>query len=188
MENVRVISGTARGKRLKAPPRERPLTDQAKEALYNILSRKTAGSAFLDLFAGSGAVGIEALSRGAEKAVFVELNRKNAGFIKQNLEATQLSDLAEVLVLDVIKGLKVLSGRGDKFDIIFLGAPYDSPKLLEAMELIGQGELLNESGVVIAEHRKQHQVADEYGKLRSFRENRYGETVFSFYENSDIPG
>ncbi len=140
----------------------------------------------LDLFAGSGAVGIEALSRGAEKAVFVELNRKNAGVIEQNLKATKLIDLAEVLVLDVIKGLKVLSGRGDRFDIIYLGAPYDSPKLLEAMELIGQLELLNKNGVVIAEHRKQHQIAEVYDRLRSFRENRYGETVFTFYENSDI--
>ena len=185
MENVRVISGTARGKRLKAPPRERPLTDQAKEALFNILSRKTAGSVVLDLFAGSGAVGIESLSRGGARAVFVELNRKNAGVIKQNLEATCLIDLAEVLVLDVIKGLKVLSGRGDRFDIIFLGAPYDSPKLLEAMELIGQAELLSENGVVIAEHRKQHQVAEQYDKLRSFRENRYGDTVFTFYKEQD---
>jgi len=140
----------------------------------------------LDLFAGSGAVGIESLSRGAERAVFVELNRKNAVFIKQNLEETKLIERADVLILDVIKGLKVLSGRGDKFDIIFLGAPYDSPKLLEAMELIGQGELLNQNGVVIAEHRKQHQVAEVYGDLKSFRENRYGETVFTFYENSDL--
>lgn len=138
-------------------------------------------SYFLDLFAGTGAVGIEALSRGAKIAFFVELNRKVVALIRENLETAAFSDRAEVYAVDVIRALNLLDSKGAKFDIVFIGAPYDSPVLEKALNKISETGILKEDGVVIAEHRKQHQIADGYGGLKLFRENRYGETVLSFF-------
>jgi 16S rRNA (guanine966-N2)-methyltransferase len=178
---VRVISGKAKGKKLKAPSQSRPLTDQAREALFNILSNRVADCYFLDLFAGSGAVGIEALSRGAKTAIFVDLNRKAAGVIRENLKNTGFSDRAEVYAVDVVRALNLLDRKHASFDVIFLGAPYDSPMLEKALEKLGAADLLKASGVVVAEHRKQHKIKEEYGRLKAFRETRYGETVLGFY-------
>ena len=182
---MRVISGKAKGKRLKAPSQARPLTDRAKEALFNILRGKVVTCSFLDLFAGSGAVGIEALSRGADKVVFVESNRKAVGIIRENLDNTGFSEQADVYAVDAIRALKLLGGKKAKFDIIFLGAPYDSPILEKTLEKLGELELLKHTGVVIAEHRKQHKLQEEYGRLKIFRENKYGETVLGFYKIQD---
>ena len=185
---MRVISGKAKGKKLKAPKHSRPLTDQAKEALFNILRGKIADCYFLDLFAGSGAVGIEALSREAKIAIFVELNRKAVEIIRENLKNTGVSDHAEVYAVDVIRALNLLDRKQAKFDIIFLGAPYDSPGLEKALVKLAETDLLRESGLVIAEHRKQSKLQEAYGNLKSCRETRYGETVLTFYENRDLSG
>lgn len=159
----------------------RPLTDQAREALFNILGAKALDSYFLDLFAGTGAVGIEALSRGARIAIFVEIKRPFVSVIRQNLELTGCSDRAEVYAVDVIRALNLLDSKGAQFDVIFMGAPYDSPILEKALWKLSETGILKSNGVLIAEHRKQHALLKGYGKLESFREARYGETVLSFY-------
>jgi len=146
-----------------------------------------AGCLFLDLFAGSGAVGIEALSRDGEKAVFVEQNRQAQKVIEDNLRLTGLFDQAVVFPLPVDRALKILARQGEQFDLIFLGAPYDSPDLEGALAILGQGQYLKPKGLVIAEHRRQHQLADSFGCLQAKRENRYGETTLTFYEESNIP-
>jgi len=169
---------------LKTPRQDRgvrPLTDQARGALFNILAAKVPDAVFLDLFAGTGAVGIEALSRGAKIAIFVELKRPVVSLIRQNLELTGFSDRAEVYAVDVIRGLNLLHSKGAKFDIIFMGAPYDSPVLENALNKLAETDLLNPDGILIAEHRKQHILGERYGKLGRLREVRYGETVLSFY-------
>ena len=170
---------------MKAPKKGwnvRPLTDQARGALFNILREKVIDAYFLDLFAGTGAVGIEALSRGAKLAFFVELNRQVVELIRQNLELTGFKDQAEVYAVEVIRALNLFSGKQARFDIIFMGAPYDSPVLEKALKKLSEMEILSDSGLLIAEHRKQHQLAGEYGKLARFRAERYGETVFDFYK------
>ncbi len=159
----------------------RPLTDQARGALFNILAGKVPDSNFLDLFAGTGAVGIEALSRGAKIAILVELSRPAVSLIRENLEVTGFSDRAEVYAVDVIRALNLLNGKGAKFDIIFMGAPYDSPVLEKAIGKLAETELLGPAGVLVAEHRKQHKLKEDYGKLKLFRDAKYGETVLSFY-------
>jgi len=169
---------------LKTPKQSRgvrPLTDQARGALFNILSEKTAGSRFLDVFAGTGAVGIEALSRGAEAATFIELNRSAVLLIRENLELTGFSDRAEVYTVEAARGLNILISKAAKFDIIFLGAPYESPALEKCLSKLGETDMLAEDGVLIAEHRKQHAIAEKFGKLERSREARYGETVLAFY-------
>ncbi len=159
----------------------RPLTDQARGALFNILAAKIEGAGFLDLFAGTGAVGIEALSRGAGVCFFVELNRQAAALINENLALTGLAERAEVYNLDALRAVKLLDGKGAKFDLVYLGAPYDNPVLTECLELIAGSQLLNPDAVLIAEYRRQQSVAERFGGLARFREARYGETVLGFY-------
>jgi len=184
---VRVISGSARGRVLKVPKGNiRPLSGQAKEALFNILALRIVDSNFLDLFAGSGAVGIEALSREARLAIFVEIDRKSVQCIRENLELLKFDDRAEVYAIAADRALKILSKKQAKFDIIFLGAPYGSPELNKCLTLIGSAEILNENSVVIAEHRTKTRLENQYGKLIQFREERYGDTTFTFYEDSSI--
>lgn len=159
----------------------RPLTDQARAALFNILGERTPDSYFLDLFAGTGAVGIEALSRGAKIAFFVELSRPVVELIRQNLDITGFREQAEVYAVDAMRALNLFAGKEARFDIIFMGAPYDSPVLEKALTKLAGTGILKPDGVLIAEHRKQHTISKEYGKLKLFREARYGETVFNFY-------
>lgn len=169
---------------MKTPKRNwriRPLTDRVRAALFNILGEKAVGSNFLDVFAGTGAVGIEALSRGAKTARFVELSRPAVSLIRENLRITGFTACAEVYALDAVRALNLFSGRGAKFEVIFLGAPYDSPVLEKVMDKIADTEVLEDDGVMIAEHRKQHALAENVGKLERFREARYGETVLAFY-------
>ncbi|MDI6731029.1 MAG: 16S rRNA (guanine(966)-N(2))-methyltransferase RsmD [Candidatus Margulisbacteria bacterium] len=186
---MRVISGSAKGRKLKVPlGNVRPLTGQAKEALFNILQNRIVDCRFLDLFAGSGAVGIEALSRGAAQVTFIELDRKSVQVIRENLEACGFSSQAKVYSADVLQALKILKRRQAKFAIIFLGAPYDSPVLDKALQFISECGILDKNGVFIAEHRKQHILPDRYGKYLCVRSERYGETVFNFYEESNLSG
>jgi len=182
---MRVISGTAKGRTIKVPKTKlRPLSDQAKEALFNILMQKVPGSSFLDLFAGSGSVGIEALSRGAKTAFFVEHDRKSVAVIKENLQLLGFLDASEVFSLDVVKALKIFQKSNGKFDIIFIGAPYGSDALEKAMAFIGENSLLKENGVVVAEHRFKHFLEDSFGSIKKIREERYGDTLFSFYKGA----
>lgn len=185
---MRVITGTAKGKRLKAPRGKiRPLSDQAKEALFNILQNKISDAYFLDLFAGTGSVGIEALSRGATLSIFVEIDKRTVNVIRENLENCGLADRAEVYALDVIRALRILKRKAAKFDIIFLGAPYDSPNLEKALVKLSETEILKSDGILIAEHRKQHKMQEQYGKLKVLRDVRYGETMLSFYGINPSP-
>jgi len=180
---MRVIAGSAKGKRLKSPKGKiRPLSDQAKESLYNIIQHFVSGSSFLDLFAGTGSVGIEALSRGAKLSIFVELDKKTVPVIRENLKNCGFTDRSEVYALDVLRALRILKRKEAKFDIIFIGAPYGSPNLEKALEELGAGDLLKKEGVVIAEHRFKHTLASEFGVLKQVREARYGDTVLKFYK------
>lgn len=150
------------------------------------MRNRVEGCHFLDCFAGSGAVGIEALSRGAEKAVFIELDRIAVRIINENLAHTGLVPRAEVYVSEAVRGIMKLTAKKEQFDLIFLGAPYDSPELEKALLELGSDDLLKKEGTVIAEHRRQHLLAENYGSLVFQRETRYGETVLAFYEKSDL--
>jgi 16S rRNA (guanine(966)-N(2))-methyltransferase RsmD len=179
---MRIISGIAKGRKLKAPKTGlRPLSDRAKESLFNILAPKIPGCRFLDLFAGTGAVGIEALSRGAKLAFFVERSRSTVRFIYENLEAAGLSDGAEVFALEVSRALKLLDSKPAKFDIIYVGAPYGSADLEAALEFLGNSSLLTTAAMVVAEHRSKDPLPGKFAALQKYRESKQGDTTFSFY-------
>ena len=149
---MRVIAGSARHLPLKTVKglSTRPTTDRIKETLFNMLQPYVPGALFLDLFAGSGAIGIEALSRGAAGAVFVERDRRAAQCIRENLAFTHLDGRAELISADVFEALRMLSGRGS-FDVIFMDPPYD--KLLErrVLELLAECDLADEHTLIVAE-------------------------------------
>ena len=147
---LRVISGTARSVPLKTLPGDatRPTTDRVKETLFNLLQDDIYGCTFLDLYAGSGQIGIEALSRGAKEAVFVEKNKKAVSVINDNLAKTKLMENAKVLQKDVPSALTLLTG---KYDIIFMDPPYGDEREEEVLKSIYENRLLAEYGFVIIE-------------------------------------
>ena len=150
---MRVIAGSARRLQLKTLEglETRPTTDRIKETLFNMIHDRLAGSQFLDCFAGSGGIGIEALSRGAGRAVFIEKNPRAAECIRQNLRTTHLEENALVVTCDAVTGLKRLEGKGYCFDTIFMDPPYNHELEKQVLAILSVSGLLHEETVVIAE-------------------------------------
>jgi 16S rRNA (guanine966-N2)-methyltransferase len=178
---VRVIAGSARGTLLKNRKGRdtRPTSDKVKGALFNILG-PVAGTYFLDLFAGSGAIGIEALSRGARGAVFVEKDGPALRDLQGNLLRTGLADQARILASDVSRALGLLGREGPAFDYIFLDPPYRSNLVDPVLREIGEQGILQAGGMVIVEHEAGGPLAEGAFYLR--RQRVYGDTALSFFE------
>ena len=171
---MRVIAGSARSVNLITPsgPHTRPTTDRIKETLFNIIQGDVPDCCFLDLFAGSGGVGIEALSRGAESAVFVDSDSQAIRCIKANLAHTHLGRNAEVLAMDAGRALARLASNGRQFDIIFVDPPYES-NYESILQAIGRSGVLAEEGIIIAETDADREI-DLYGTpFEIFREKNY---------------
>ena len=183
----RVIAGTAKGVRLAAPgPGTRPLADRVKQALFAVLEPELDGAAVLDLFAGSGAGGIEALSRGAARAVFVERDGGAARVIIDNLRRTDLGARATVIRREAAAWLADPSGAAaaGPFDVVLVDPPYaDTDALVHALDLLGVH--VAAGGVVIAKHFWRDAPPREAGLLASVRERRFGETALTFYRRRD---
>lgn len=150
---MRVIAGKARRHNLVSPSGldVRPTTDRTKETLFNMVNMSIYDSNFLDLFSGSGAIGIEALSRGAKKAVFVENSSDALKCIEENLESTKLRELAWIYKMDIIKAINKLNNNKETFDIIFMDPPYNKGWESQIISLIEQNGLLNEDGMIVCE-------------------------------------
>ena len=177
---MRIITGRARGARLKTPKGllTRPTSDRVKESLFSILGGRVVGRRVLDLFAGTGALGIEALSRGASECVFVDHSRQSIGLIKRNLAHCGAGEQARVLAGDY---RKILAGLSGSFDIILMDPPYDKGLLDEAMRLVREHDLLAEDGVIICEHRKEEDLPEEIHGFVKQKERRYGIVKLSIY-------
>lgn len=149
---MRIIAGTARSLPLKSIEGRdtRPTTDRIKETLFNILQSDIAGSSFLDLFAGSGQIGLEALSRGASHAVFVENNKKACACIEENIRFTRFTPSSRLLAMEVLSALRTLEGT-DTFDCIFMDPPYRSGLEQEVLTYLSSSGLLSENGVIVIE-------------------------------------
>ncbi|MCI0489154.1 MAG: 16S rRNA (guanine(966)-N(2))-methyltransferase RsmD [Blastocatellia bacterium] len=180
---MRVIGGIYRGRSLRTPKglTVRPTSDRMRETLFNILASEIEGSRFLDLCAGSGAVGIEALSRGAARAVFVDLSRRSCAVIEENLAQLGISQGTDIINRDAVAAIKRVAAESEPFDIIFFDPPYESELYLQAMKLIASSGILADEGVVIVEHRAKTAPESEYGNLRVYREVRQGESSLAFY-------
>lgn len=181
---LRVISGEARGLRLKTVPgrNTRPTSDRVKEALYNILDPYIKGAKVLELYAGTGSLSIEALSRGAHLAVLVERNHAALKVIDENLAKTGYLNKSIVLKMDVFDALKKLSQSDEKFDIILIDPPYGTGLAKRtAMEVMDKG-LLRNGGIMVAEYDSHDGSEDGNIILSPYREKRYGRTILAFYE------
>ena len=163
----------------------RPTTGKVKEALFNILRSRIDEARFLDLYAGTGAVGIEALRQGAKEVIFVEASRSNAKSINDAIEKYHFSEKATVINKKVLTFLMHGELTENMFDIIFLDPPYHTDEILEAMAAIEESNILNDSGVVVAEHFAKKQLPERFKRLLRVRDYRYGDTVLSLYEKRE---
>jgi 16S rRNA (guanine966-N2)-methyltransferase len=177
---MRVTGGIGRGQRLKVPTGTgvRPTSDKVKQALFNILGDRVIDASFLDLYAGAGGIGIEALSREAGSAVFVDSSRESLSVINKNMEQTGFGDRAQVVLARVDIYLKKKSGP---YDIIFLDPPY-AEEMQPILDLIAGSGIVKADGIVVAEHFKKQPSPAKAGALVLYREARYGDTVLSFYK------
>ena len=186
---MRVISGCARGKKLKTIKglKTRPTADRVKESLFNILQNRLPGAYCLDLFAGSGALGIEALSRGAQKCLFIEKSARCVKIIKENLLHCQLAHRGEVWHKDAVAALNLLAKCAPQFDLIFVDAPYGSSVLAPVLEKIALSKTLDRNGLLIVEHHGQDCLWQEQDFWRVYREKKYGNTMITFLVPGDEP-
>ena len=185
---MRVIAGTYRSRILKSLKglALRPTSDRLRETLFNVLVPSVTGCRFLDLFAGTGAIGIEALSRGAAEVVFVENHSPAAALIRRNLESLGINTGVTVLAVDALRGLAMLASRKQQsapgYDYIFLDPPYSAAQdYARVLEFLGSADLLAPGGIVIAEHRRNFDLPEEPGAIKRFRVLRQGDAALSFY-------
>jgi len=180
---MRVIAGIYKGRRLKALEgvSVRPTSDRLRETLFNILAPRIEEASFADVCAGSGAIGIEALSRGARHATFIESSLKAARIISDNLRNCGIREGYRVINRDALRALKNLASEQAQFDIIYFDPPYDSEIYTPVMWLIAKNDMLAEDGVVIVEHRRQTPLLPNYDRLRPYRQVAQGDSLLTFF-------
>ncbi len=181
---MRVISGKAGGIKLVAPGglKTRPTSDRVKEALFSILQSAyhLQNTSVLDLYAGSGALGIEALSRGAASAVFVENQADAVKIIKQNLLQARLDKQATIMAMDCKKALHLLFNKGTCFNLVFLDPPYQTDQYETVIETVSR-HLLHPQGLIVAETASRTPLPNQIGSASKIDQRRYGDTILEFY-------
>nr|WP_100400873.1 16S rRNA (guanine(966)-N(2))-methyltransferase RsmD [Bacillus sp. FJAT-44742] len=180
---MRVISGTRKGQPLKAVPgtNTRPTTDKVKESIFNRIGPYFASGRGLDLYAGSGGLGIEAISRGLEHMIFIDSSRQALQTLRSNLKACRFEDQSEVYKNDSLRALKALAKRHAAFDVIFLDPPYASQKLAQEVELFLEYELLNPGCLIVCEHDANVQLPAKIKNVVMEHEDKYGDTKVSIF-------
>lgn len=178
VSGMRVIAGKVKGRKLHMVKndRTRPTADRVKESLFNILGDSVMGARVLDIFAGVGSLGIEALSRGAKTAVFIDNDSRCTAVITRNLTELGLAEYGTVIKADFRKALKRLTGP---FDLVFADPPYDTNYLKSTAELLCRNRLLAPAGLFVAEHRRDAEI--ELRELKLLRRKDYGQTTLSFF-------
>jgi 16S rRNA (guanine966-N2)-methyltransferase len=180
---MRVIAGKFRSRRLKGPGkiRLRPTSDRLRETLFNILGPSVEDSLFVDLYAGTGAIGIEAISRGARETIFIESHAAGAQLVRQNLLTLGIQSGVDVIEADVVKGLKNLAARHLVADFIFLDPPYEEQEHLRVLEFLDESHLIAPYGLVIAEHHRTLELPERFDRLECSRLLEQGDAALSFY-------
>ena len=189
---MRVIAGKFRSRQLKSlnSTALRPTSDRLRETLFNILGDLVVGSRFIDVFAGTGAVGIEALSRGAKEVIFIEKHQATASVIKKNLESLQINkEEARVLPVDALHALEMLAKKTSQSrevsDICFLDPPYaQAAEYDRVLSFLGSATLLNQGALVVAEHRRNSELPETVENLQRVRLLRQGDATLSFYRRT----
>ncbi|OEG00347.1 16S rRNA (guanine(966)-N(2))-methyltransferase RsmD [Vulcanibacillus modesticaldus] len=185
---MRVIAGIAKGRALKSVlgKNTRPTTDKVKEALFSMISPYLNGGLVLDLFAGTGGLGIEALSRGMDHAIFVDYDRNSVNVVKANLEMCGFTDRAEVYRNDFKRAIKALNKRQLLFDLIFLDPPYKMEILEKIIRNLVTSDLVSSGGIIVAEHDAKLRLPDKIESLKVIKQTSYGSIGVTVYLNESI--
>ncbi|MCL6584234.1 MAG: 16S rRNA (guanine(966)-N(2))-methyltransferase RsmD [bacterium] len=183
---MRVIAGSAKGRKLKSSLKYalRPTSDRVREALFDILGLRVQKVHFLDLFAGTGSVGIEALSRGAKQATFVEKKASYAELIRRNVELCGFTNF-EIIVYDVLRAIVSLHNRQRKFGLIFIDPPYRSDLALKTLQALDATDLLDQEHSIIVEHSIKNPLPARIGNLIVERVSEFGDTLLTFYRREE---
>jgi 16S rRNA (guanine966-N2)-methyltransferase len=180
---MRIIAGEFKGRRLAAVKgRIRPTSDRVREAIFSVLGPAVAEAAVLDLFAGTGALSLEALSRGARDAVLVEDHGTSLNILRQNITALGLEKRTRVLAFPVTKALKKLAAQGEQFNLVFLDPPYEQGLVQKTLAALQGSGLLLPKARIAAEHSQRETLPERVGRLHLDRSRRYGDTQVAFYE------
>lgn len=185
---MRIISGSARGRRLLSPKNMsiRPTADRVKESLFNILSvlmGSFANCRVLDVFAGTGNLGIEALSRGADYAVFVDSQKESVALAKRNLEICGFAHRARVIEREAIQAFGLLEKTGDRFQLVFIDPPYRQGLGEKTLEYLASSRLSDENSLVVVEISADEILPTEFGSLKEFDRRVYGDTAIAFFRH-----
>lgn len=177
---MRIIAGDYKGRRIETPENNdiRPTTDKVKEAMFSIIGPYIDDSVFVDLFSGTGNLGLEALSRGAAKCYFCDSSRVSIGIIKRNIKYCKAEEYSVVYAGDFRQSLQKIK---DKVDVFLLDPPYEAGYYEDAFESIADLDLLAEDGIIVAEHRSDLELPDEIAGFEKIKERKYGHIVLSIY-------
>lgn len=180
---MRIIAGDAKNKRIVSQKGHstRPTLERVKESLFGIITPYVEGSVFLDLYSGTGSVALEALSRGAKRAVMIEKDESAVRIIIENVNNLGFSDKCRAYRNEVIRAIEILANKREQFDIIFIDPPYKDMVSVATIEKIVEQGILREGGLVISEHFVAEDMPQEIGKLKKADERKYGSTMLTFY-------
>lgn len=181
---MRIIAGDYKGRRLYTPRDRsiRPTSDKVKEALFSILGEDMIGAYVCDLFSGTGNLGLEALSRGADKCYFADNSGESIKLITDNVEMCRAEEYSVIVKGDFKKCISQIDLAGDKIDIFFLDPPYDKGLWTKAIDAIKEADILAEGGVIVCEHYKEIELPEEISGFTRAKDRAYGKVVLSFYK------
>jgi 16S rRNA (guanine966-N2)-methyltransferase len=183
---MRVVSGSKKGHPLQAVPGKgtRPTVDKVKESVFNMIGPYFNGGSALDLYAGTGGLGIEALSRGMDRCIFVDANRRAVTVVRDNLSSTGLKEQAEVFCNDANRALKALIKRELSFDVVFLDPPYAEQEIESQIAIMDVHSLLHEGSLVVAEHSSADILPENIGSVVKIKETEYGQTTITVFRKN----
>jgi len=179
---MRIISGTSKGRKLVTPRSQslRPTSDRVKESMFNILQDDIVGKVVLDLFAGTGNLGIEALSRGAKKTIFVEKGRQALRLIQRNLTQFGLESQSEILPKDANRAIGILKQKGESFDLILMDPPYQKGLIQKTLMTLNSHQIYHKDSILVIEHNRREPLSTVMEGWNLIRQRRIGDTLISF--------
>ncbi len=179
---MRIISGESKGRKLVTPKRYslRPTSDRVKESLFNILGSEVEGKVVLDLFAGTGNLGIEALSRGAKRVIFVEKGRQALRLIQTNINQFGLGDRSEIIPRDVNRAIGILNQRGELFDLILMDPPYEKGLIQRTLMKLSSHPVYHGDSILVIEHNRREPLPSILDGWKLVRQQKIGDTLLSF--------
>ena len=184
---MRIIGGEFRGRRIKQPDLDtvRPTKDRVREAVFNIISGEVRGASVLDIFAGSGAYGLEALSRGADRVLFIEKATECCDVIRKNMGLLGSSEKCKIITEDAFRGLKALCKDNKMFDIVFSDPPFGMGMAKKTLIMISQYDILKPAGLLVVEHSASEKIPETEGNVSICKQKTYGDILISIFQKND---